>query len=238
MNGKQHQIVGIGFGIAGAYAGVKLTGDFTALSIAVGAGISCWWADGDHNSTKLGRKRKAVVSTANKVIDLAVTGTLLGSGAAIVLNAMGKITLGNYSTPMLIECAICVAWLVLTELVTNSSGYKWATKHRGIMHTLLMPTILLIASTAVDQSLWRFLFYGFTLGYLSHLLSDSVTPGKVPALWPITTKPVGIVLVKHDKVPKDDKAAKKEADEKFKKQCTRLAYILAVGACVLSLIIF
>jgi len=236
MNGKQHQVVGIGFGIAGGIIGLTQSSDFMALAIPVGSAIACWWPDIDHNNSKLGRKRKAVTSALDKTLDTTAKSIIAIAITGLVLDFLNVLKLGNLLNIILFAAIIAGVYLIVSELVGNSKHVKWAKKHRGIMHTLLMPIILYITANAVDQSLWRFLFIGFTVGYVSHLVSDSVTPDKVPALWPITTEPIGITLVKRDKVPKDDKEAKKRADEKFNKKCTALANGLAVSAIVFAII--
>ena len=232
MTGTQHQIVGIGFGIAGGIIGLAETGDMMSLVIPIGAALSCKWADMDHNSTKLGRKRKVVTSTLSKLLGFVANTTITLSVGLLILHIVNIFSIGNYLKYLLLAAMASGIYIVLSNTLGNSKAIKWAKKHRGIMHTLLVPALLFVTSDLVDQTLWKFIFIGFTVGYISHIVADSVTPDKVPALWPITTKPVGITLVRKDKTDKDDKEAKRLAEQKFQRKCTRLAYLLSVTAVV------
>ena len=55
-------------------------------------------------------------------------------------------------------------------------------KHRGIFHSLVMVIALFVA-----LSLWSTYYaFGLCIGYLSHLLSDALTPMGVKFLYPIS----------------------------------------------------
>jgi inner membrane protein len=56
-------------------------------------------------------------------------------------------------------------------------------KHRGIFHSLVMVIALFIV-----LSMWSTYYaFGLCIGYLSHLLSDALTPMGVQFLYPLTT---------------------------------------------------
>lgn len=74
-----------------------------------------------------------------------------------------------------------------------SRGLKRIFRHRGVVHT---PVFCLILLALVRFGLARFItpehlkciLIGFGLGYLSHLLLDTITSKGIMWLWPITNK--------------------------------------------------
>lgn len=238
MTGKQHQVVGIGFGVAATIVCFKYTKDITSLAAGLGSYISCWWPDIDHNNTKLGRKRKAVVDTTVSTVSKALTVGISGSAIAIVLTVLGIVNLSAYMPFLIFLLAGCGLVTIIYNIVTSNSTFKWATKHRGIMHTLIPPIILWSCQYIIPQSIWQFLFIGFTVGYASHLISDSITPDKTPLLFPITTAPIGITLLQKDKKSKNaTKEEIKKIDEEYKKKCDKAARLLAIAAVLVALFI-
>jgi inner membrane protein len=56
-------------------------------------------------------------------------------------------------------------------------------KHRGIFHSLIMVIVLFIV-----MSFWNSYYaIGLTIGYLSHLLSDALTPMGIQFLYPFSS---------------------------------------------------
>ena len=82
-------------------------------------------------------------------------------------------------------------WSVLSAVIRKTTG------HRGWTHSLfgagLFTGILLLILWYFKASL--FLAFGFFLGYLSHLISDSLNPTGVNWLWP-KKKRYGIGLIR------------------------------------------
>lgn len=60
--------------------------------------------------------------------------------------------------------------------------------HRGITHSLLAVSallgLLIYATSAPFLGRWDGLISPLIIGYLSHILGDSMTPSGVPLLWP------------------------------------------------------
>jgi inner membrane protein len=59
---------------------------------------------------------------------------------------------------------------------------SWLFHHRGAIHSFLAMMIFTAVLLLINPNLYYAL--AFVLGYLSHLLMDSVTPTGVPMLWP------------------------------------------------------
>lgn len=74
--------------------------------------------------------------------------------------------------------------------------------HRGITHTLLVPTLVLAAMimlhttlaayTVVDCSLQSVLF-GFLYGYVLHIFADLFNGKGVPLLWPVSRSKISLM---------------------------------------------
>lgn len=85
---------------------------------------------------------------------------------------------------------------------------KFTTGHRGIFHTLIITLIFpLIYFLTKDNEIflklswlpYQNIIIGLTIGYLSHLLMDSMTEMGVPLLWPITKEKISIMKLKTNK---------------------------------------
>lgn len=185
MSGEQHKVVGIGFGVAGTYLALQLGQETGSVMIAVGSALGCWLPDMDHNRTKLGRKRKVVTGAVNKVFTY---GLILGIALSIVLAFLmirGLIQ-SNISLNMLGMFVIgAVLVLVAKNKIGNSSEFKWATKHRGFMHTCIPIGCLVFLLPVSDYSLWKWSVIGLIVGYASHLIADCTTTEGCPLLYPL-----------------------------------------------------
>ncbi|MBO0745105.1 MAG: metal-dependent hydrolase [Candidatus Dormibacteraeota bacterium] len=56
-------------------------------------------------------------------------------------------------------------------------------RHRGPLHSLLAAAIAALVAWLVLRGPWRLAAVGLAIGYVAHLLADSLT-GRVPLLWP------------------------------------------------------
>lgn len=199
MSGEQHQIVGIGMGVAGAYAAMKLGQDYASVMIAVGSALGCWLPDMDHDRTKLGRKRKVVTETTSKIVTYGLMTAIVASIVVTFLVIRGLMTV-PFDTSMLIICAAGAAGiLILKHVIGNSKEFKWAAKHRGLMHTLLPLVPLLLLSRVSSYPLWTFGCYGLALGYASHLFADCLTTEGCPLLYPVAKFNIRIPVCDTDK---------------------------------------
>ena len=196
MTGKQHKVVGIGFGIAGALIMGKQLNDPYAILIAPMSAIGSMLPDIDHDRTKLGRTRKAVTTITSKTVNILLVLGVILSAIVAILTMVGLRDYGISQTKILIVCGGLTLVIILKKFVVNSSTYKWSTKHRGLMHTLVMPVILYLASTASSFPLYRYSILGLFVGYCSHLFADMLTVEGCPILWPLTRKNIRLMKLK------------------------------------------
>lgn len=90
------------------------------------------------------------------------------------------------------------------DIQQSSMGqkYKFISRfltHRGITHTLLIPTILLIAMYYTNQMcipVLPSLILGFNVGWLTHIVADLFNRKGVPILWPLYGKKIHIATFK------------------------------------------
>jgi len=66
---------------------------------------------------------------------------------------------------------------------------QWFTKHRGVLHSLVVGLLLSLVIAAVSQ--WA--GFGFFIGYVSHLFLDCLTKSGVKLFWPFPWKIKGFV---------------------------------------------
>lgn len=196
MNGKQHKVIGIGFGVAGALIMYKQFNDPYAILIAPMSAIGSMLPDIDHDRTKIGRTRKAVTTVTNKTINILLVLGVILSAVVTIITMIGLRDYGISQTKLLIVCSGFMVVIILKKSIANSSTYKWGTRHRGIMHTLVMPVILYVASTASSFPLYRYTMLGLFVGYCSHLFADMLTVEGCPILWPITRKNIRLMKLK------------------------------------------
>jgi len=88
-----------------------------------------------------------------------------------------------------------------SSLISKTVNRAWApgVRHRGGAHTLLAWAILTVVAVVAWGACAPVLAASW--GYLSHLLIDAVTEGKVPLLAPFYRKRVGLSLVRTGSIP-------------------------------------
>lgn len=222
MSGAQHKIVGIGFGVAAAYALMHHYNEPMGIITAVGSSIGCMLPDIDHNKTKLGRKRKVATTFAGGMINVMVYGGIILGAFILVSTGLGFASYGVSTSHLALFIAGLVAFLVVRGVVTNSSIYKWSVAHRGIMHTLLPPLLLYVLMGLSDYPAWKFSILGVLVGYVSHLVADMLNADGCPLLFPLSRSALpGLGIPTRNK-----------------KACDVASWILAVGAVVASIMLF
>lgn len=221
MTGYQHKMVGIGFGIAGAYAVWHGQGDAYGALILPAATIGCMLPDIDHDMTKIGRKRNLVTKLLSKGTDTAIIVGIIGLTVLIGITMFGFANWGL--NPMMLGIMLIgIIFVALARAtVKNSKIFKWATKHRGIMHTLVVPAMLYCATFVSDFPLWRYTMIGLLVGYVSHLFADMLTVEGCPVLFPITRKNIRLLKLRTKN-----------------KSCSTVAFIVAVFVVVIAYITF
>jgi len=62
-------------------------------------------------------------------------------------------------------------------------------KHRGLFHSLIIPLALLLLSlTTPKQPIISLILISFSLGFISHIILDSLTPAGIAFFWPLPIK--------------------------------------------------
>lgn len=237
MNGKQHQIVGIGFGIAASVIVLDKTHSLVAPVVGIGSAIGCWLPDIDHNQTKIGRVRKKVTTTLSTTLNIISLIGITGLGIGIAGTVLNMVDLSSYMQIMKLLFCLCCFYRAVTGLLDDSETFDWMTNHRGFMHTLIPPIIIGCICYYINNEIMKMAVMGINVGYCSHLLADSITYSKVPLLFPITKKCVGIPILIKKKLSKDaSKEQKRINDDIYEKKCYTAAYFMAVIAVIISIV--
>lgn len=194
MNGVQHKAVGVAWGAAAAIYTVK-HGDPMGIIYALTAGAGSMFPDIDHNQTKLGRERKKVVDLSKKGVKIAAIVAIVVILASLAGFGLNLAAYGiNSKYALLIIFAIILMGLG-SKALSNSSTVKWMCKHRGLMHTLIPPAMILLLNFATEAPVFHYVVNGFVLGYLSHLFADCCNKEGVPLFWPIIRSNFQIMAV-------------------------------------------
>lgn len=218
MMGAQHKVVGIGFGVATAiYMAEYLQRPGPAMVALGGSVIGCMLPDIDHDRSKIGSKRKVVTNIASRVTTTIVVVGIIVCAALIFAISYGLVNSNINPATLLTGLVGLIAFMLARAFLSKSEAVKWMTHHRGLMHTLVPPALIFMLSMSSDFSYWQGFFIGMTIGYLSHLLADSITVEGCPLLWPFTKKNIHIIF----KLKTKDKST------------WIAAYILAVLPCVI-----
>ncbi|MDE5639562.1 MAG: metal-dependent hydrolase, partial [Odoribacter sp.] len=149
MMGSTHKAVGVVAGLILAVCGV-IHSEYIMIVMLFVVPAGAMLPDIDHNSSKLGRERKKVVAFGQKFLS--------GAGVGIcVYGAITSLIASKYSKALLYILAVTVL-LVLFVFLQRSEWakkqLKFFTKHRGIMHTLIIPGVLiwLVVSVVMESA--------------------------------------------------------------------------------------
>jgi inner membrane protein len=222
MTGKQHKVVGAGFGVASAYIVWSKTKDPNAILLIPAAIAGSMLPDIDHDRTKLGRGRKVFTTISSGLANVIVYGGIALVGVVLIVTLLGIRNFGFSPTILGIVLGGLLLVAILRPILKNSKAFRWATKHRGLMHTLVVPALLILAIYLTPFPLWRALLLGLAVGYLSHLLADCITTEGCPIFFPVTIIPLR--LPPHLKTKN--------------KSCNVAAVVLAILAVVLAFVFF
>ncbi|MCL2526778.1 MAG: metal-dependent hydrolase [Defluviitaleaceae bacterium] len=187
MTGKTHKVIGIATGIAFSIYGLR-HGNPAAILGMVSAPMAAMLPDIDHGSSRIGKTRKIA---ANLVVALAIV--------ALVVSAWSySWYIESYRTlvlTLLIVAAPITALFWLSQTKWGRSTIGFVTKHRGIMHTLLLPIFMFFAVGFINEIYFRILVLGALVGYLSHILADCLTAKGCPVLFPITRRNFSLLKI-------------------------------------------
>lgn len=221
MTGAQHKLVGIGFGIASAYYYCHTQSDPYGVLLLPMSAVGCMLPDIDHDMTQIGRKRKFLTDLSTKAANMVVIGGIVGALVLAVAMLLGFNKYGLSLTGLVGVILGLGVIAILRTVVTKSDVFKWATKHRGIMHTLVVPVILILAIRISDFPLWSYSMLGLAIGYCSHLFADMLTVEGCPVLFPITRKNIRFLKLRTKN-----------------KSCTIAAWIVAIVVVGISIVLF
>lgn len=141
------------------------------------------FADIDHEHSTYGRWLKQfrdLIFTTGRII------TVIGM-VLLSVNYFGLINNSVFTPFYLLSLAAGITLMAL--------GYMAGLlKHRGISHTLLFPTVMTVVyyiigfkySLGIASVVICSLIFGFNIGYVSHILADSLNRKGVPLLWPLS----------------------------------------------------
>ena len=192
MTGKSHKAIGTAAGFAlmsyGIYKGVEL-----APLALVAAPFGSMLPDIDHDMTKMGRKRKKVTDTLKVVVPMGIAVVI----ALIMFEAWksGDVMSAVIKVSLILGSILALG--ILSKVPAVNKQWKFATSHRGFMHTAIIPIVCaVVLFTGLENQMLYWILAGFTVGYSSHLFSDTLTTDGTPLLWPITRNSIRLLKIK------------------------------------------
>jgi len=187
MTGKSHKAIGTAVGAAFVAYGIT-QGDASLALGLVTAPMGAMLPDIDHGRTKIGKIRKHIAKASLAVAVLVFLGMILYLGLVVQdFTALIAMVLGVV-VPVIIL-------FILSYVTAVKKAFGFVTKHRGIMHTLLLPVIMFVASTFIYEKYILTMVYGFIAGYTSHVIADCFTKKGCPILFPIYWRNVNIANI-------------------------------------------
>lgn len=195
MMGTQHKTIGTGFGLAlYMYTASTIQDPFSGF-ILVGSVIGCMLPDIDHDRTRIGRKRAFVTRVSGNILTALVSAGIIGATALLIFTIwqMDKAESNTRFTNLLVVLAGLILFSIIRNVIKNSKTFRWAVKHRGLMHTLAMPALLGYAMTVSSAPIWKNTFIGLIVGYCSHLFADMLTVEGCPVLFPLSKNNIRIL---------------------------------------------
>ena len=189
MTGQSHRAIGTAAGAAIALYGV-VQGEYVFTLALVTAPLAAMLPDIDHGSARIGKIRKLM---ANIIVTVAAVAIV----AAAWLH--GRFILDNHTTLLMVGLGVVIPTFFLFKLsqtrwVRDTWGF--VTKHRGIMHTLIIPICAASATIYITDRYFLVLTYGFLAGYMSHIIADCLTVKGCPILFPLLKRNFRISNVK------------------------------------------
>jgi inner membrane protein len=197
MTGKTHKLIGIAAGGAIAYTGITgEAADPAALLYLLAVPMGAMIPDIDHDNSKLGRGRKGVMTAIS---------SLFGS---IALVAIAFYLMDAYRNDKLLPAisvvlAVVIPFLLLASLSQVPAvrkNLKFMSKHRGLMHTLILPAGMFAAGMFGaeffgQKPTFAILLTGVNIGYITHIVSDMMTTHGCPVLYPLSKKNIRFMRI-------------------------------------------
>lgn len=173
MSGDQHLRIGVVAGVSvGIALGVVIAPEYGAVAIV--SPIFAMLPDIDSSQSKLGRVAKLVLKLAVMLLVLAVAATTL------------YFIYTRNRTALIVEVVSLAVLVVLKTVFTvvenKTHIVHTSTRHRGIMHTEVIPILICQGILYYDNVLIDALLVGALVGYTSHLFADMFTKMGCPIL--------------------------------------------------------
>ena len=191
MTGKTHKFIGIAAGAAIAYRGLTAD-DPTSLFFLIACPIGAMIPDIDHDNSKLGRSRKSIMT----VISTMFSSFALVAVCFFLVDAYRNDNLLPAIGIVLIVLIPFLLFSILSRIKVVRKNLKFMLKHRGLMHTLVLPALMFGAGFLVTEPTFRILLMGVNIGYITHILADMMTVHGCPVLYPLTKKNIRLANVK------------------------------------------
>jgi len=192
MTGKTHKFIGIVAGGAAAYYGITALNSPVHLFYLAAVPVGAMIADIDHDSSKIGRSRKGIITAIS-----AIFGSLVIVAVSFFLaDAYAKERL---MPAIAIVLMILIPFVFLTSLAKISfikNNLKFMVKHRGLMHTLILPGIMLAATFFITEPTFKIVVTGLTVGYATHIFADLLTVRGCPIFYPLSKKNIKFMEIK------------------------------------------
>lgn len=196
MTGAQHKVVGTGAGIAAALILVVAKEEPVGALVVGTSIVGSMLPDIDHDKTKIGRKRKLFTDVSGKLINTLIYGGIILGALLVLLLTYGFVNFGISPMHMMIGVVGLLIIAVAKKVIMNSNTVQWAAKHRGLMHTLVVPVLLYVLMGMSDFSVWHYSLLGLVIGYCSHLFADCQTVEGCPLLFPLTKNNIRIMRLR------------------------------------------
>lgn len=194
MNGKTHKFIGIIAGGAAAYYGVAVQNEPMHMFYVIAVPIGAMLADIDHDNSKLGKSRKNIMTALSSLF-----GSLAIVAVTFFLIDAYTDKDKSFLQAILTVCMVALPFFLLTALSKIKfikEHLRFMVKHRGLMHTLILPGFLFAATYFISEPTFKILITGLTIGYITHLLADMLTVRGCPVLFPFSKKNIKFLNIK------------------------------------------
>lgn len=189
LTGKTHKAIGVATGVAMVIYSVGVGEPIYALGILT-APVGAMLPDIDHNSSKLGSARKAAIDKLKVV--MSVMSAISFLLCLLVIGLSGNLNLAGVFFSVALVCLLTV--ITSSERILNH--FPFLKKHRGIMHTLVVPVVMSIGFLTTEYSVVAALLAGCILGYVSHIVADCLTKMGCPIAFPLSKECISLLPVK------------------------------------------
>lgn len=181
MMGKTHKSIGVSAGVSMVVYGALTNQPLYALGMLT-APIGAMWPDIDHDNSKIGAQRKKVMNNLRKVAWFMIALAFVIFTLNIKMQFTDMLSMLKISSLVVVSTS---TYLAATS-ETLKKKFPFFSKHRGIMHTLFVPAVLIWVSIKIPNEVLSGLIVGLMLGYVSHLIADCLTVDGCPLAWPLS----------------------------------------------------